>query len=88
MRGFAGPPPMSTSPSTPESLRATSLDKKHIRVLLLEGIHASAQDALRRAGYTNIVSLAQALQEDDLIEHLQGVHMLCLLYTSPSPRDH
>ncbi len=67
---------MASDPTRNVPPPATSLDKRHIRVLLLEGAHASAEDALRRAGYTAITSIPQALPEADLIEALRGVHML------------
>ena len=44
----------------------TSTDKKKIKFLLLEGIHPSALDVLKAAGYTQIESLAGALADDDL----------------------
>ena len=46
----------------------TSLDKSKIKILLLEGIHASAVDAFRADGYTNIESHAKALSEPKLLE--------------------
>ncbi len=67
---------MASDPTRNVPPPATSLDKRHIRVLLLEGVHASAEDALRRADYTAITSIPQALPEADLIEALRGVHML------------
>lgn len=46
----------------------TSLDKSKIKILLLEGIHASAVDAFRADGYTNIESHAKALSEPKLLD--------------------
>ncbi|HRD66301.1 MAG TPA: phosphoglycerate dehydrogenase [Candidatus Competibacter sp.] len=46
----------------------TSLDKSKIKILLLEGIHASAVDAFRADGYTNIESHPKALSESKLLE--------------------
>src|SRR5690606_38911027 len=57
-------------------MRKLSLSKNKIRVLLLEGIHASAVEHLAGRGYTNIEELPKALGEDDLAEHLRGVHLL------------
>jgi D-3-phosphoglycerate dehydrogenase len=53
-----------------------SLQKDKIRVLLLEGVNDSAVDLIRAAGYTNMTHLKTALDEADLIEALQGVHLL------------
>jgi hypothetical protein len=46
----------------------TSLDKSKIKILLLEGIHASAVEAFRADGYTNIESHSKALSESKLLE--------------------
>ena len=85
MRGFAGTP-MASDPTRNVPPPAASLDKRHIRVLLLEGVHGSAEDALRRAGYTAITSIPQALPEADLIEALRGVHMLASAHEPRSRR--
>ena len=53
-----------------------SLAKEKIRVLLLEGIHENAQSLFVEHGYTNVERLAQALTEDELIEKIQGVHLI------------
>jgi len=53
-----------------------SLQKDKIRVLLLEGVNESAVELIRAAGYTNLTYLKSALDEADLIEALQGVHLL------------
>jgi D-3-phosphoglycerate dehydrogenase len=54
----------------------TSLDKSKIKFLLLEGIHSSAADVLRGAGYTQIETLPKALQGEDLKARLSDVHFL------------
>ena len=46
----------------------TSLDKSKIKILLLEGIHASAVEAFQADGYTNIESHSKALPEPRLLE--------------------
>ena len=46
-----------------------------LNVLLLEGIHAVAEQALVEAGH-NVRRVAGALKEDDLIAQLEGVHLL------------
>jgi D-3-phosphoglycerate dehydrogenase len=57
-------------------VRKTSFDKSRIKVLLLEGVHPSAVENLRNAGYTNVTALAHALQGSDLADALHDVHML------------
>ena len=52
----------------------TSLDKSKIKFLLLEGVHPSALDALRVAGYTNIESIAGALPEDELLKKIAALN--------------
>ena len=53
-----------------------SLDKKSIRILLLEGIHQSAKDSFMEAGYTNIDIVDRTLNPDKMTEALQGAYML------------
>ncbi|TPE53961.1 phosphoglycerate dehydrogenase [Maribrevibacterium harenarium] len=54
----------------------TSLDKDRIKILLLEGVHQSAVDALNAAGYTNIEYHKVALSEEELIEKIGEVHFI------------
>lgn len=54
----------------------TSTDKKKIKFLLLEGIHPSALNVLRAAGYTQIESLAGALADDDLKDKTADAHFV------------
>ncbi|MBP7566515.1 MAG: phosphoglycerate dehydrogenase [Burkholderiaceae bacterium] len=54
----------------------TSLDKSKIKFLLLEGIHPSAQELLRNAGYTQVEALSGALEGDELNAKLADVHFL------------
>ncbi|MBP6598691.1 MAG: phosphoglycerate dehydrogenase [Giesbergeria sp.] len=54
----------------------TSLDKSKIKFLLLEGVHPSALDALRAAGYTQIEAIAGALPEDELKQKIADVHFV------------
>ncbi len=44
----------------------TSLAKKNIKIVLLEGIHPSAEELFRKDGYSNIVTAAKSLPEDEL----------------------
>ena len=53
-----------------------SLSKDKIRILLLEGVHDNAVREFHERGYTNVESLPTALDEDELIAKIQGVHML------------
>ena len=54
----------------------TSLNKQKIRILLLEGIHATALKTLNDAGYTNVEVVDESLSEEQLCERIRGVHML------------
>ncbi len=47
-----------------------------IRILLLEGIHAAAEEAFRAADFFDISREAGSAGEDQLIAMLQGIHML------------
>jgi len=47
-------------------LRKTSIDKKKIHFLLLEGVHPSAEDVIRAAGYTHIDSVSGSLPDAEL----------------------
>jgi D-3-phosphoglycerate dehydrogenase / 2-oxoglutarate reductase len=53
-----------------------SLEKNQIRILLLEGIHASAVATFKDAGYTNIEFLKTALDEQELMEKIRNVHII------------
>lgn len=54
----------------------TSLDKNKIRFLLLEGIHQSALDTLKAAGYTNIETFAGSLPEEELKAKIADAHFI------------
>ncbi|GAB3472597.1 phosphoglycerate dehydrogenase [Azotobacter salinestris] len=54
----------------------TSLDKGKIRFLLLEGVHQTALDTLKAAGYTNIEYLTGSLPEDQLKEKIADAHFI------------
>ncbi len=54
----------------------TSLDKSKIKFLLLEGIHPSAEEVLRSAGYTEIETLTGALSDAELKERIAEVHFV------------
>ena len=57
-------------------MRKTSLDKSKIKFLLLEGVHPSALEVLRSAGYTQIESLPGALPEELLKEKIADAHFI------------
>ena len=53
-----------------------SLDKNKIKFLLLEGIHPSAVEVLRSAGYTQIETVSGALPDEELKARIADVHFL------------
>ena len=53
-----------------------SLDKRKIKVLLLEGIHENAREHFLTNGYSNIECLDEALPDDELIAKLQHTHII------------
>lgn len=59
-------------------MTTTSLDKDKIRFLLLEGVHQSAVDTLKKAGYTNIDYQKSSLPEDELLEKIADAHFVGL----------
>lgn len=54
----------------------TSLAKSKINVLLLEGVHDSAEQLFRQRGYDNIERLDTSLSDDELCRKIRGVHLL------------
>ncbi len=54
----------------------TSLDKAHIKFLLLEGIHPSAIKLLQAAGYSNIESISGALEGAALLSKIADAHFV------------
>lgn len=65
----------------------TSFDKSRLKILLLEGIHPSAERVFRDAGYSNIEAVSTALTGQALIEKLEGVHFLGIRSTSQVTRE-
>jgi D-3-phosphoglycerate dehydrogenase len=53
-----------------------SLDKSKIRILLLEGVHQTAIDTLKSAGYSNIDYVKTALTGDELKEKIKDAHFV------------
>ncbi|MFT7687111.1 MAG: D-3-phosphoglycerate dehydrogenase [Candidatus Azotimanducaceae bacterium] len=54
----------------------TSLDKRRIKILLLEGVHESAIEVFKAADYSSIETLPSAISEDELASKIQNVHIL------------
>lgn len=65
----------------------TSFDKSKLKILLLEGIHPSAERIFRDAGYTSIESVKTALSGPELIAKLDGVHFLGIRSRTTLTRD-
>ncbi|NQV70197.1 MAG: phosphoglycerate dehydrogenase [Pseudohongiella sp.] len=57
-------------------MNPTSLEKRKIKFLLLEALHPSAVETLKRAGYENIEYLKTSLEGDELLERIADVHFL------------
>jgi len=57
-------------------MATTSLDKSKIKILLLEGVHQSAVDNFKAAGYTNIEYHAASLPEEQLKESIKDAHFI------------
>ena len=57
-------------------MNQTSTEKSALKFLLLEGIHPSAVQVLRNAGYTNIESFSGALEGSALLEKIAGAHFV------------
>jgi D-3-phosphoglycerate dehydrogenase len=53
-----------------------SLSKENIKVVLLEGIHPSAEEVFRKDGYSNIVTAAKSLPQQELREVLADANFL------------
>jgi len=54
----------------------TSLAKENIKIVLLEGIHPSAEELFRKDGYNNIFTAAKSLPEDELREVMADAYFL------------
>ena len=55
-------------------MNPTSLEKRKIKFLLLEAVHQSAIDTLKKSGYENIEVLKTSLEEGDLAEKIADAH--------------
>ena len=58
------------------SMAKTSFEKDKIRIVLLEGIHASAVEHMTSQGYTNVESLKGALTGDELKDKVRDAHII------------
>eukprot|EP01036_Dinobryon_divergens_P042725 gene42725-56792_t len=58
------------------AMALNSLDKNKIKFLLLEGIHSSAVDVIRAAGYTQIETVSGALSDEELKRKIADVHFV------------
>jgi D-3-phosphoglycerate dehydrogenase len=54
----------------------TSLDKAKIKILLLEGIHKSAVEALKDDGYSNVESHPKSLSEPELLHAIRDAYFV------------
>src|ERR1700688_406323 len=54
----------------------TSLDKKKIKIVLLEGIHPSAVEAFQRDGYTDIDYHLKSQPEADLVKSASEAYLI------------
>src|SRR5690606_13982367 len=54
----------------------TSLDKSKIKFLLLEGVHQTAVDTLKAAGYTNIYYHKGSLPDEELKKAIVDAHFI------------
>ncbi|WP_426415385.1 phosphoglycerate dehydrogenase [Aestuariirhabdus sp. LZHN29] len=57
-------------------MATTSLEKSKIKFLLLEGVHQSAVDNLKAAGYSNIDYLTTSLPDDELKARIADAHFI------------
>ncbi|MBI4956315.1 MAG: phosphoglycerate dehydrogenase [Myxococcales bacterium] len=57
-------------------MKVTSLDKDKIKVVLLEGVHASAVAAFEAQGYTRVESHPKALEGERLLDAVRDAHIV------------
>lgn len=57
-------------------LKATSLPKSKIKIVLFEGIHPSAADAFHKDGYSDVVTYPKALAGEDLAAGVRGAYFV------------
>ena len=76
LQGCSRGPRFASLPDAGARMTKTSLDKSRIRILLLEGVHSSAAEALRADGYSDVESLPHSLAGPDLLRAVEDVHFL------------
>ena len=54
----------------------TSFAKDKIRIVLLEGVHPSAAETFRAAGYNNVTEIKTALTGSELIAAIESAHIV------------
>ncbi|MBN1187297.1 MAG: phosphoglycerate dehydrogenase [Bacteroidales bacterium] len=57
-------------------MKKYSLDKKKIKVLLVEGVHESAVQYFHDQGYSNVEYLKTALDGEELLKKIENVHII------------
>jgi D-3-phosphoglycerate dehydrogenase / 2-oxoglutarate reductase len=57
-------------------MKTTSMDKRNLKFLLLEGVHESAVQLIRSAGYSQIEQHKGSLEGQALLERIKDVHFL------------
>lgn len=58
------------------AMSKTSLDKSKIKILLLEGVHASAVEAFQADGYSTVEVHSKALPESQLLESIGDAYLV------------
>jgi len=53
-----------------------SYPKENIKILLLEGIHPTAEETFRKHNFMNIELQNEAWSEDELLKHIDDVHII------------
>jgi D-3-phosphoglycerate dehydrogenase / 2-oxoglutarate reductase len=59
-----------------DSMKTTSLDKRKIKIVLLEGVHTSAREAFQKDGYSDVVTHPKALAGDALTAAVRGAYLV------------
>ena len=65
----------------------SSFDKSKLKILLLEGVHPSAERIFRNIGYQKIETVKIALTVEELKNQLDGVHFLGIRSRTTLTRD-
>jgi len=69
------------------NLTKKSLEKTKIKFVLFEGVHQSAVDSLKQAGYENIDYIKTAMSGSELIERVKDAHFIGLRSRTQLTRD-